>query len=106
MASWWVTFYVTRMGPLYARTLRDAGFSEAVDAVIAAAAQKSDVPAEGRVLLDELTIRGDAVSARAAVDRWYEAGADVPVAVLPPGRDLAELDDVLVALRPDRTAVR
>jgi alkanesulfonate monooxygenase SsuD/methylene tetrahydromethanopterin reductase-like flavin-dependent oxidoreductase (luciferase family) len=106
VASWWVTFYLTRMGPLYARALRNAGFSEAVDAVLAAAAEgAADVPATGRVLLDELTVRGDAVSARAALDRWYGAGADLPVLVLPPGRDVDELDDVLVALRPNRTAV-
>jgi alkanesulfonate monooxygenase SsuD/methylene tetrahydromethanopterin reductase-like flavin-dependent oxidoreductase (luciferase family) len=102
VASWWVTFYLTRMGPLYARTLRDAGFAEAVDAVLTAAADGADVPPAGEVLLDELIIRGDAGSAAAALDGWYEAGADLPVLVLPPGRDLQELDDVLVALRPGR----
>ena len=34
LASWWVAFYLTCMGPLYSRTLRDRGFGDAVDAVV------------------------------------------------------------------------
>ena len=101
IASWWVTFYVTTMGPLYARTLRNAGFSEAVDAVLGAATEGSKhLPDSARVLLDELTVWGDGDSARAALDGWYDVGADMPVVVLPPGRDLAEQDHILAALRP------
>ena len=101
VASWWVTFYVTTMGPLYARTLRNAGFSEAVDAVLGAATEGSKhLPDSARVLLDELTVRGDAASARAALDGWFDAGAEMPVIVLPPGRPVDELDQALEALRP------
>jgi alkanesulfonate monooxygenase SsuD/methylene tetrahydromethanopterin reductase-like flavin-dependent oxidoreductase (luciferase family) len=101
LASWWVTFYLTSMGPLYARTLRNAGFSEAVDAVLGASAEgTTHLPGRARVLLDELTVWGDGDSARAALDGWYDVGADMPVVVLPPGRDLAELDHILAALRP------
>lgn len=101
LASWWVTYYLTSMGPLYARTLRDAGFSEAVDAVLTAAAEGANhLPQAASVLLDELTVQGDAASARAALDRWYDAGAEMPVIVLPPGRPVDELDHVLGALRP------
>jgi alkanesulfonate monooxygenase SsuD/methylene tetrahydromethanopterin reductase-like flavin-dependent oxidoreductase (luciferase family) len=101
LASWWVTFYLTSMGPLYARTLRNAGFSEAVDAVLIAAAEGADqLPHAANVLLDELTVRGDVASARAALDRWYDVGAEMPVIVLPPGRAVDELDHVLEALRP------
>jgi alkanesulfonate monooxygenase SsuD/methylene tetrahydromethanopterin reductase-like flavin-dependent oxidoreductase (luciferase family) len=107
LAWWWVTFYLTRMGPLYARTLRNAGFAEAVDAVLAAGSTHgaSRVPDAAEVLLDELTVWGDAVSARAALDRWYDAGAEMPVVVLPPGRDVDELDHVLEALKPGPPAV-
>jgi hypothetical protein len=49
--------------------------------------------------LDELTLWGDAVQAAQGLDRWYEAGAQMPTVVLPPGRSVEELDHMLVALR-------
>jgi alkanesulfonate monooxygenase SsuD/methylene tetrahydromethanopterin reductase-like flavin-dependent oxidoreductase (luciferase family) len=101
LASWWVTFYLTSMGPLYAGTLRNAGYSEAVDAVLDAAAEGANhLPDAAGVLLDELTVWGDAASARTALDRWYDVGADMPVIVLPPGRELDDLDHILAALKP------
>jgi alkanesulfonate monooxygenase SsuD/methylene tetrahydromethanopterin reductase-like flavin-dependent oxidoreductase (luciferase family) len=93
MAQWWVKHYVTRMGPLYRDTLRRLGFGPAVDAVLA-----GDAPPA--VLLDELTLHGDAFAARAGLERWRAAGAEVPVLVLPPERPLDELDDLLTALAP------
>jgi alkanesulfonate monooxygenase SsuD/methylene tetrahydromethanopterin reductase-like flavin-dependent oxidoreductase (luciferase family) len=106
LASWWVTFYLTSMGPLYARTLRDHGLGEAVDAVLAGGpdAAGTGVPESARVLLDELTVWGDAAEARGAVDCWYAAGADMPIIVLPPGAPLDELDHTLEALSPLRVA--
>ena len=102
IASWWVAFYLTSMGPLYRDTLRRLGFGDAVDAVLAAnpTGRTTDVPPAAEVLLDELTVGGDASEARATLDRWYGAGAEHPVIVLPPHRDLAELDRTLEALRP------
>lgn len=101
LAWWWVSFYLTSMGPLYARTLRAHGFGEAVDAVLDHAAAADDGPPEQVVpLLDELTVWGDGIAARQLLDRWYVAGADMPVIVLPPGRSLDELDHVLESLRP------
>ena len=99
IAARWVTTYLTGMGPVYPRTLRRLGFGPAVDAVIAANPTRgaSEIPPAAEVLLDELTVRGDA---RTALDRWYDAGAELPVAVLPPGRPVAELDYMLEALRP------
>lgn len=106
LAWWWVSFYLTSMGPLYARTLRAHGLGEAVDAVLDHAAAADDGPPEQVVpLLDELTVWGDGVAARQLLDRWYVAGADMPVIVLPPGRSLDELDHVLESLRP-RSRVR
>jgi alkanesulfonate monooxygenase SsuD/methylene tetrahydromethanopterin reductase-like flavin-dependent oxidoreductase (luciferase family) len=101
VAWWWVWFYLTRMGPLYARTLRAAGLGEAVDEVLASPAG-GPAPTRGRAgeLFDELTVRGDAVEGRAALDAWYAAGAEMPVVVLPPGRSREELDVALEALRP------
>ena len=102
LASWWVTFYLTSMGPLYARTLRNHGFDEAVDDVLAAAAAGvgTGVPDTARVLLDELTLWGDPAAAREGLDRWYAAGADLAVIVLRPGAPLDEIDQTLEALRP------
>jgi len=102
LASWWVAFYVTSMGPLYARTLRNHGFGEAVDAVLAAGPAGSPLPQAAHVLLDELTVWGDAAEAREGLDRWYGAGADLPAVVLPPGAEVEELDAVLDALSPLR----
>ena len=34
LASWWVEFYLTKMGPLYATRLRQLGFGAAVDQVV------------------------------------------------------------------------
>jgi alkanesulfonate monooxygenase SsuD/methylene tetrahydromethanopterin reductase-like flavin-dependent oxidoreductase (luciferase family) len=101
-ASWWVAFYLTSMGPLYARTLRRLGLGAAVDEVLAANPTRgtAQVPESAQVLLDELTLWGDDAEARAGLDRWYAAGADMPILVLPPDRNPAELEHVLEALRP------
>jgi alkanesulfonate monooxygenase SsuD/methylene tetrahydromethanopterin reductase-like flavin-dependent oxidoreductase (luciferase family) len=92
LASWWVEFYLTKMGPLYPTRLRQLGFAAAVDEV-----------ATGRTpqaLLDELTLWGDAAAAREAVERLYAAGADMPIVTLPPNRSVPELDHILDALAP------
>jgi alkanesulfonate monooxygenase SsuD/methylene tetrahydromethanopterin reductase-like flavin-dependent oxidoreductase (luciferase family) len=102
MASWWVGFYLTSMGPLYPRTLRRLGFGAAVEEVLAAnpTHRTTEVPGSAEILLDELTLWGDATAGRQGLDRWYDAGADMPVLALPPNRSQDELDYVLEALRP------
>lgn len=99
-ASWWVAFYLTSMGPLYRQTLVRLGHGRAVEEVLAAnpTSRTHEVPVTARVLLDELTLWGDASHAREALDRWYAAGAEMPTVVLPPGRPVEELDHVLEAL--------
>jgi alkanesulfonate monooxygenase SsuD/methylene tetrahydromethanopterin reductase-like flavin-dependent oxidoreductase (luciferase family) len=101
-ASWWVATYLLGMGPTYARSLRRHGFGEAVDAVLAANPTRgtTEVPATAEVLLDELTVWGDADTGRSSIDSWFEAGAEMPVVVLPPGRPVAELEYALEALCP------
>lgn len=102
LASWWVSFYLVSMGPLYRRTLRRLGHGEAVDEVLAAnpTPRTFEVPESARVLLDELTLWGDADQARAALDRWYAAGAELPALTLPPGRPVEELDHILESMAP------
>jgi alkanesulfonate monooxygenase SsuD/methylene tetrahydromethanopterin reductase-like flavin-dependent oxidoreductase (luciferase family) len=101
LAWWWVSFYLTRMGPLYARALRDLGLADGVDAVLAHGdGMPKTAPRAARALVDELVLWGDEEGARARLDRWYAAGAQLPVVVLPPGRSLPELEAMLHALTP------
>lgn len=100
MACWWVSFYLVSMGPLYRKTLRGLGHGDAVDEVLAAnpTPRSFNVPESARVLLDELALWGDAEQARAALDRWYAAGAEMPTLTLPPGRSVEELDYILESM--------
>ncbi len=102
VASWWVSFYLVSMGPLYRKTLRRLGHGQAVEDVLAAnpTPRTFEVPESARGLLDELTLWGDAEHARAALDRWYATGAQMPTLTLPPGRPIEELDHILESLRP------
>jgi alkanesulfonate monooxygenase SsuD/methylene tetrahydromethanopterin reductase-like flavin-dependent oxidoreductase (luciferase family) len=108
LASWWVAFYLTSMGPLYPRTLRRLGHGAAVDEIIRAnpSRQSAEVPASAGALLDELTVWGDAGAAAATLDRWYAAGAELPVLALPPNRPFEELEYVLESLAPVRAERR
>jgi alkanesulfonate monooxygenase SsuD/methylene tetrahydromethanopterin reductase-like flavin-dependent oxidoreductase (luciferase family) len=102
VASWWVSFYLVSMGPLYRATLRRLGHGPAVEEVLAAnpTARTFEVPESARGLLDDLTLWGDGARARSTLDRWYAAGAEMPTLTLPPGRPVEELDHMLEALRP------
>src|SRR5918993_1469640 len=92
IASWWVAFYLTSMGPLYRQTLRRLGHGPAVDDILAAnpTHRTAEVPQSAEVLLDELTVWGDDTSARERLNRWFAAGAQLPVLTLPPNRPLDE----------------
>jgi alkanesulfonate monooxygenase SsuD/methylene tetrahydromethanopterin reductase-like flavin-dependent oxidoreductase (luciferase family) len=102
LASWWITFYLTKMGTLYSSLLRDVGHNMAVAAVHAETPKNGadELTGSAQVLIDELTLCGSAESARADLERWYRAGADMPVIILPPHRDIDELDHILDAMRP------
>lgn len=102
VAAWWISFYLVSMGPLYRNTLTRMGHGDAVEAVIAAnpTPRTHELPVAADALVDELTVGGSPEHATAVLDRWYAAGAEMPTVVLPPGRELAELDDMLEALSP------
>jgi alkanesulfonate monooxygenase SsuD/methylene tetrahydromethanopterin reductase-like flavin-dependent oxidoreductase (luciferase family) len=103
LASWWIAFYLTRMGPLYRDTLRRAGSGPEADLVVAGGPPHGGtarLPAGAEVLVDELTVHGDAGKARAGLDRWYRAGAEMPVIVLPPNQPVDDLLHTLESLRP------
>ena len=97
VAAWWLVFYLTSMGPLYATTLRDQGFGAAVDAVVAANGRgvPPTVPPAAQVLVDELLLTEDG-----GLEPWYAAGVDMPTVVLPPGRPLEELEHILRTFAP------
>jgi alkanesulfonate monooxygenase SsuD/methylene tetrahydromethanopterin reductase-like flavin-dependent oxidoreductase (luciferase family) len=92
VAAWWLAFYLTSMGPLYATSLREQGLGEAVDAVLAANGRgvPPTVPPAAQVLVDELLVTGPG-----ELERWYAAGVDAPGLVLPQGRPLDELEQTL-----------
>lgn len=101
-AAWFVSFYLTTMGPLYRQSLVRQGFGEQVDAVIAANAPRftGTVPREAETLLEELTVFGTPAEARARLERWYAAGADMPVVFLRPNLSTEEVDSTLRAFAP------
>lgn len=107
-AAWWVNFYLTSMGPIYARTLEIHRYGAAVAAVRAAAATSTTpmLPHEAAVLLDEVTVWGPPGAARDRLARWYEAGASLPIIALPPNRPWDELEQTLRALAPAPTDPR
>ncbi|MGE3288272.1 MAG: LLM class flavin-dependent oxidoreductase [Pseudonocardia sp.] len=98
LASWWVSFYLTSMGPLYRRTLERIGYADAVAEVVTGAAGKRQVVPQ--VLLDELVVWGEPDAAGLHLDRWRATGAEQVVLALPPLRPVEELDATLEALRP------
>lgn len=57
-AAWWVAFYLTSMGPLYAGTLERFGYGSEVAAVLSANPSRSTpvVPPEAESLIDELVV--------------------------------------------------
>lgn len=104
-AAWWVSFYLTTMGPLYARTLDLLGYGSEVSAVLAANQnrQAGVVPPEAEVLLDELIVFGTPGAARERLARWYSAGASFRILSFPPNRPWEDIEFALRALAPGGT---
>ena len=99
-AAWFVAFYLTSMGPFYPRAISRLGFEREVKAVVAANTTRGSavVPPEAEVLLEELTVYGTPDEARERLDGWRNAGADLPVLLLPPQLEPAQIDFALAAL--------
>ena len=105
LAAWWVSFYLTTMGPFYAGTLDALGYGSEVRAVLAANREGfiGEVPVDAELLLDELIVYGDPDAARQRLAHWYQAGASFPILSLPPNRPWEELEFALHALAPGST---
>jgi len=100
-AAWFVAFYMTSMGPFYPRTIARLGFAREIEAVQAANTTRGSavVPPEAEALLEELTVYGTPDEARARLARWQATGAELPILLLPPNLEPAQLDFALHALR-------
>ncbi|MGE5408253.1 MAG: LLM class flavin-dependent oxidoreductase [Syntrophothermus sp.] len=113
IAAGWLLAYLTRMGPLYPRMLRERfGFADAVDALLAANQDGGmpRLPPAAEELAREVTIMATHEEAPAAVRAWLEAGADSVDLVLPLGLPEEQLHEMLraasLAGAPERAAAR
>ena len=98
LAAWWLSTYLTRMGPLYPRMLGERfGMSAAVKAVVEAADPKAqpELPAAAEELARDVTLFGTYDQAGDTIASWFAAGADNLNLVLPPGHPEEELMEFL-----------
>jgi len=101
-AAWFVSFYLTTMGPLYRRSLARQGFGREIDAVIGANSPKftGEVPPAADSLLEELTAFGTPAEARERLGQWHAAGADMPLVFLRPNLTPTQIERTLSAFGP------
>ena len=103
IAAGWLLAYLTRMGPLYPRMLRDHfGFADEVDALLDANSDGGmpKLPASAERLARDLTVMGTYDEAPDAARLWLEAGADTVDVVLPLGFPEEQLREMLEAVAP------
>jgi alkanesulfonate monooxygenase SsuD/methylene tetrahydromethanopterin reductase-like flavin-dependent oxidoreductase (luciferase family) len=103
IAAGWLLAYLTRMGPLYPRILRDQfGFASEVDALLDANRNGGlpRLPAAAERLARNVTVMGTYEEAPTAVRLWLEAGADTISLVLPIGLPEEHLHEMLEAAAP------
>jgi alkanesulfonate monooxygenase SsuD/methylene tetrahydromethanopterin reductase-like flavin-dependent oxidoreductase (luciferase family) len=103
IAAGWLLAYLTRMGPIYPRTLRDHfGFAREVDALLEAndGGGPPRLPAAAEPLARDVTVMATYDEAAHAVGPWLENGADAVDLVLPLGLPEAQLVDMLEAAAP------
>jgi alkanesulfonate monooxygenase SsuD/methylene tetrahydromethanopterin reductase-like flavin-dependent oxidoreductase (luciferase family) len=103
IAATWLVTYLTRMGPLYPRMLRDRlGFATEVEALLDANANGGppELPAAADRLARDVIVTGTYEEAPQAVSAWLEAGADAIDLVLPFGLPEEQLHEMLQAAAP------
>jgi alkanesulfonate monooxygenase SsuD/methylene tetrahydromethanopterin reductase-like flavin-dependent oxidoreductase (luciferase family) len=103
IAAGWLLAYLTRMGPLYPRVLReDFGFADEAAALLRAndGGGLPRLPAEAEALAREVTLMATYDEAPDAVGAWLDAGADAVDLVLPLGLPEAHLREMLEAAAP------
>jgi len=103
IAAGWLLAYLTRMGPLYPRVLRDHfGYAREVDALLEANADGGvpKLPAAAEPLARDVTLMGTYDEAADVIRLWLEAGADTVDLVLPLGLPEEQLREMLAAAAP------
>jgi alkanesulfonate monooxygenase SsuD/methylene tetrahydromethanopterin reductase-like flavin-dependent oxidoreductase (luciferase family) len=103
IAAGWLVAYLTRMGPLYPRMLRDQfGFAREVDALLDANSGGGlpRLPADSEALARDVIVMGTYDEAPDTVRLWLEAGADAVDLVLPLGLPEGQLHEMLQAAAP------
>jgi alkanesulfonate monooxygenase SsuD/methylene tetrahydromethanopterin reductase-like flavin-dependent oxidoreductase (luciferase family) len=103
IAAAWLLAYLTRMGPLYPRMLREYfGYAREVDALLEANAGGGPprLPAAAEGLARDVTVMGTYEEAPGAVRVWLEGGADTVDLVLPLGLPEEQLREMLEAAAP------
>src|SRR5262249_18527555 len=73
LAAWWLTTYLTRMGPLYPRLLAHRfGFAAGVEAILDAALadRHPELPEEAEALAGEVTLLGTYAEAGDRIGAW------------------------------------
>lgn len=97
-AAWWLSTYLTRMGPLYPRMLGQRfGMSAAVNAIVDAADgnARPELPAAAEDLAQDVTLFGTYDQAGEVIAAWFATGAENVNLVLPPGHPEEELEQLL-----------
>lgn len=103
IAAGWLVAYLTRMGPLYPRVLRDHfGFGQEIDALLEANGGDGppQLPPDAERLAREVTLMATYDEAPETIRLWLEAGADTVDLVLPLGLPEAQLAEMLEAAAP------
>jgi len=103
IAAAWLLAYLTRMGPIYPRTLRDRfGYAAEIDALLDANADGGmpTLPAAAEPLARDVTLMATYDEAPAAIRAWLDAGADAVDLVLPLGLPEERLGEMLEAAAP------
>jgi alkanesulfonate monooxygenase SsuD/methylene tetrahydromethanopterin reductase-like flavin-dependent oxidoreductase (luciferase family) len=109
LAAWWLSTYLTRMGPLYPRMLGERfGMSAAVEAVVEAADANArpELPAVADELARDVTLFGTYDQAAQAIAAWFAGGADSVNLVLPPGHPEEQLEELLDVAQAATAALR
>ena len=103
IAAGWLLAYLTRMGPLYPRVLREQfGYADAVAALLAAndAGGLPRLPAEAEELARDVTLMGAYDEAPDVIRAWLASGSDEVDLVLPLGLPEGRLLEMLEAAAP------
>jgi alkanesulfonate monooxygenase SsuD/methylene tetrahydromethanopterin reductase-like flavin-dependent oxidoreductase (luciferase family) len=111
IAAGWLLTYLTRMGPLYPRMLREQlGFGPEIDALLAANANGGALrlPPASEALAREVTLMATYDEAPSVLRAWLDADIDSISLILPPGYPEPAHREMLEAAAPApaRTAVQ